>query len=80
MITCRKLAELLMEYIENELAQDVRRQVEEHLKACPPCVVFVETYQVTIHLSRHLSCSDLPDSLRCRCEKLLQAEQQARPD
>lgn len=71
MMTCRELAELLMDFVENDLAQEMCHQVEEHLRACPPCVVFVETYRVTIHLSRRLPCGELPEHLRCRCEEML---------
>lgn len=73
-MTCCELAHHLLDHVEGALAEDLRRQVEEHLRECPPCVVFVETYQITIRLSRRLPCADLPEHLRRRCEEMLRQE------
>jgi anti-sigma factor RsiW len=73
-MTCCELTQLLLDFLDGTLADEQRRQVEEHLGKCPPCVVYVETYQITIRLSRRLPCAELPDHLRRRCEELLRHE------
>jgi anti-sigma factor RsiW len=60
MITCRELTELLLEYLAGELSADRQQHIETHLGLCPPCVYLLETYQVTIKLSKQLPCQPLP--------------------
>lgn len=67
-MNCRELAETLLDYITGELAEEHRRQIEEHLGCCPPCVTFIETYQVTIKLTRRLPQAPLPPELKERLE------------
>jgi anti-sigma factor RsiW len=68
-MNCRELVELLLDFLEGHLPPEIAAHIQEHLDACPPCVVYVETYRVTIHLSRKLPCDQIPESL----EKKLQA-------
>jgi len=42
MNSCQKLSELFSEYVERSLHEEVRQEVELHLKACPPCQETVE--------------------------------------
>jgi len=73
-IDCNRLCEMLFEFVSGELPEDHRQLFEEHLKACPPCVVHVETYRVTIHMSRNLPCPPLPTHLEQRLRELLTRE------
>ena len=70
-MNCRELAETLLDYITGELAEEHRRQIEEHLGCCPPCVTFIETYQVTIKLTRRLPQAPVPPELKERLEAAL---------
>jgi anti-sigma factor RsiW len=63
MITCRQLAELLIDYVSNELPEEHRARLEQHLHRCPPCLHYVESYHLTIQLTRKLPCAPLPDEL-----------------
>ena len=71
MITCRKLAELLLEFVAGELPPELREHIEEHLEWCPPCVTYLETYKTTIRLTRQLPCRPLPEGLKRRLEDAL---------
>jgi hypothetical protein len=66
MITCRQMVELLLDFLEDALSPDCCEQIREHLRCCPPCVTFVETYRVTITLSRRLTPTPLPADLERR--------------
>jgi len=70
-IDCNRLCEMLFEFVSGELPEEHRRMFEEHLRACPPCVVHVETYQVTIRMSRDLPCQPLPAELEQRLRAML---------
>jgi anti-sigma factor RsiW len=69
MMTCRELAELLLDFVANELTEDQVTRIKEHLDRCPPCVALLATYRLTIHLTRQLPCKPLP----VPCEQRLRA-------
>ena len=72
-IDCSQLPELLYDFVSGEMAEDRRALLEAHLRACPPCLVYTETYRVTIRLTRRLPCPPLPPDaeqrLRARIER-----------
>jgi anti-sigma factor RsiW len=51
-MTCRELADFIMDYLSGELPGDVRASFEEHLSVCPNCVSYLATYKATVELSR----------------------------
>jgi anti-sigma factor RsiW len=58
-VTCAELADFLMAYLDREL-DSVRREVfEEHVRLCPPCLDYLESYRKTVELGRSI-CED-PD-------------------
>jgi anti-sigma factor RsiW len=73
-VDCRQLAELLFDFVSGELPDDRRALLEEHLRVCPPCVVHVETYRVTIRLTRCLPPRPLPDDVERRLRKVWERE------
>jgi anti-sigma factor RsiW len=62
-MTCRQLAELLIDFVSGELPPEQRDHLEKHLRLCPPCVTYLETYQITIKLTRKLPCVPPPPEL-----------------
>jgi anti-sigma factor RsiW len=68
MMTCRQCVELLMEYLSGELDEESREHIWEHLKDCPPCIAYVETYQITMQWSRQLTSIKLPADVAARLE------------
>ena len=71
MMTCRELVEQLLEFVAEELTPEDRQRFREHLCSCPPCGVLVETYQITIRLSRQLPRHPLPPRLQERLREAL---------
>ncbi|MGQ0627183.1 MAG: anti-sigma factor family protein [Phycisphaerales bacterium] len=72
MMTCKEVVEFLMGYLDGEIAPAERAAFEEHLKACPPCVAYLQSYEATVKLGREAHgtpCGhdhagpSLPDSL-----------------
>lgn len=62
--SCSQLVSLLLDYIENRLAEPTRASLERHLAACSSCVAQVETYRSTVSLLHSLSEDELPTELR----------------
>ena len=47
-IACIELVEMLTEYLEGALPPDEVAAVEEHLRKCPPCVIYLAQMRATI--------------------------------
>jgi anti-sigma factor RsiW len=73
-VNCRQLAELLIDFVSGELAEEKRIHIEEHLGKCPPCVIYVETYRLTIQMTRKLPPVPMPPQLVERLKRVVEAE------
>jgi anti-sigma factor RsiW len=49
-MNCRDCADFLMEYLDGGLADAEREVFEARLRACPPCVVYLDTYRETVRM------------------------------
>jgi anti-sigma factor (TIGR02949 family) len=74
MMTCRELVELLLEFLDGELPEDRRLRLESHLALCEPCLKYLETYKVTIQLTRRLPDAPPPPELLERLKAALREE------
>jgi len=63
---CRELAELLVDYISGELPPEYLEKIKEHLGECPPCERYIETYRMTIKLTKKLPCAHMPQEMKER--------------
>jgi anti-sigma factor RsiW len=70
-MTCRECAELLLEFLEGELNAEHCARIRRHLEDCPPCAIYIETYQITIRLTRQLPCGPLPPDVEQRLRAVL---------
>jgi anti-sigma factor RsiW len=73
-IDCRQLCDLLFDYVSGDLPDDRRALLEAHLKACPPCFVELETYRITVTLTRKLPCRPLSPECERRLREMLAKE------
>lgn len=51
-MTCRAVADLLLDYVAGELSPEMLASFEAHLHRCPNCVQYLRLYRATIALSR----------------------------
>ena len=73
-MTCQELSDILSDFIAGELAAEYCAQIRGHLDACPECVIFVETYQLTIQITRRLPAEPLSEELLARLQRALDEE------
>ena len=73
MICCKECLELLHDYLEGELNQDVRTSLEEHFEDCPPCIAFVNTYKSTTHICKStLRETEIPDTVKEKLKEFVE--------
>lgn len=71
---CTEVIARLSEYLDQELLEDARRDIESHLERCPDCRVSVVTVRKTIALFRRESDLECPEQVRIRLHALLAIE------
>jgi anti-sigma factor RsiW len=69
-MTCRDLADFLVNYIDGALPPVVHRQFEAHLDECAACVAYLRTYRETIRLTAASGDEELMPAMP---EELVQA-------
>lgn len=51
-IKCSELIDFIAGYLGNELTDAERSEFDRHLNVCPPCQVYLKTYEETIRACR----------------------------
>ena len=61
-MTCKELVELVTDYLEGTLAEDLRAKMEDHLSRCDGCTNYLEQMRQTIRLTGRVR----EESLTCQ--------------
>jgi anti-sigma factor RsiW len=81
MSSCRTIDSLVTPYVDGDIPDAERRQVDDHLRACPPCharVAGERAVREAIGARRAAMCDDrAPSALRGRCEALARSPERA---
>jgi anti-sigma factor RsiW len=70
-IVCMTGVELLMDYLDDVLPDEVRAAIEEHVTSCPRCTAFVESYRQTPRILRDATAAALPADLEASLQAFL---------
>ena len=70
-LECRRIAELLGDYLEGTLPKRLSELLEWHIDGCAPCVAFINTYRGTVHATRALHDVPIPPELKTRLLRVL---------
>ena len=71
-MTCQECADFLMDYLEGNLPASQAAAFAEHLRLCPPCIDYIETYKRCIELGK--SCHECKEEMGGEVpEQLIQA-------
>jgi hypothetical protein len=62
--SCKKVTDLILNYLANRLRPALKREFERHLSICPDCVNFLNTYKKTVSVTGALKADELPAELR----------------
>jgi anti-sigma factor RsiW len=72
-VTCTEFLALLDELIDDDVSNDTRAQLQEHLKGCDHCEVTLNTTRKTIEIYRSHEVYELPNSVRERLHTAIMA-------
>lgn len=76
---CQECVDLLTEYLEGNLEEDVHTRLDEHLATCAPCINFVRTFKRASDLIVQLreQTVDVPAEVQLRVKSFLKTEIEA---
>ncbi len=72
-MTCKDAIELFSEYLEAAVDADTLAGLEQHLRDCPPCVAYLNTFRRSRELAREASEVEMPPELKRRLRQFLLA-------
>ena len=75
-IACVTGVELLNDYLEGVLTDEVRAALDEHVARCERCVAFIESYRATPRLLKEATEASLPDDVQESLRAFLRAQRQ----
>lgn len=79
MLKCRDVGGLLSDYLNGELDPQEKKEVDEHLRDCPPCEAFLKTLRRTVELAKEFKQEEIPEELRSRLQKFLKSKIKGQP-
>jgi anti-sigma factor RsiW len=51
-VTCRELADFILDYVSGELPAPARAEFDYHLRKCPNCCRYLASYQQTVTMGQ----------------------------
>jgi predicted anti-sigma-YlaC factor YlaD len=63
---CRRMTAVFSDYLDRDLRQRACRKVDEHLKQCPDCKLYLDTLNKSITLYRGLGDVPVPKDVESR--------------
>jgi hypothetical protein len=62
--TCKQMTDLVLGYLTGAIDARTKREFEQHLRICPDCVSFLNTYRKTVAVTQSVDSTEIPDSVR----------------
>jgi hypothetical protein len=70
-MTCKEAIDVLAEYIEASLTPELAEELEQHLRDCAPCRVYLSTYRKTRELTGKVGRAPMPEEMKQRLHRFL---------
>jgi anti-sigma factor RsiW len=78
-ISCRTGVELLMDYLEGVVPEDLRTMLDAHVAECPKCTAFVASYLATPRILREATAAAMPPEFQRTLLAFLRAQRGGGP-
>lgn len=63
-MSCKELVELVTDYLEGRLPDATQRELEEHIKLCDGCTLYIEQMRVTLRALGRIPEATIPAQAR----------------
>ena len=73
-VSCQTGVELLMDYLEGVVPEDVRTILDSHMAGCPKCTAFVASYLATPRILREATAAAMSPELQRSLLAFLRAQ------
>ena len=73
-VSCQTGVELLMDYLEGVVPDDMRTILESHVAGCPKCEAFIVSYLATPRILRDATAAAMPPELQRSLLAFLRAQ------
>jgi len=70
-LTCHLVTSLILDYLSGQMGPETTSAFEQHLRDCPDCVAFLNTYKKTILATQSLRYEAIPVQMRRRVQQFL---------
>ena len=78
-VDCREAIQIVYHYLDGELTDDRRREIQHHLDDCLPCLEAYD-FEAELRILIQRKCRDeVPESLRVRIAQAIKHEGMQRP-
>ena len=62
--TCKQITALIFDYVNDTLSPKIKHDFELHLRICPDCVHFLNTYKRTLSVTGSIRPQEIPPAVR----------------
>ena len=73
-VDCRKLGELIGDYVDEQLSPEMKAGVDGHISMCAPCMAFLKQYRFAPVAAREALLKQVPQDLEDRLLSFLKAK------
>jgi anti-sigma factor RsiW len=78
-LSCREIVDYCLDFLSGSLPQTERQLFSSHLRNCPDCMRFFETYRKTPEVSREALALRMPDRVRVAVRDFLRTRYEGSP-
>lgn len=76
-LDCQRVADLLVDFVTEEMDPEIRKMIDAHLLECPDCMAFLNTYRKTIETTRSIVYEEIPQEMQKRLHGFLRSNIQS---
>lgn len=77
--TCQACLDLLVDYVDGQLSDDLKARLESHFHDCQPCEDFLATYKATTSVCRQALERTMPESVAAKLHAFIRGELCGKP-
>ena len=70
-MTCKDAIDVLGDYLEETLSEELAQELERHLGDCVPCRAYLSTYRKTRELTGKAGRAPMPEEMKKRLHRFL---------